>query len=137
MNQDNKATILLEENGKSSSTKRTRALDIRYFFLKDQIKKGNIAVKYCPTGCVVADFMTKPLQGKLCLLFKHMIMGRCGVIDVNNHHTRSVLEKAERAKSRTSHRRSPGAQTDAQSMPNPNSIQKDFRTCNYFAVLSE
>ena len=37
--QDNKSTILLENNGKMSSSKRTRAIDIRYFFLTDQIKK--------------------------------------------------------------------------------------------------
>jgi len=35
------STILLLENGKSSSTKRTRALNIRYFYLTDQIEKGN------------------------------------------------------------------------------------------------
>ena len=31
--QDNKSTILLEKNGKRSSSKRTRAFNIRYFFL--------------------------------------------------------------------------------------------------------
>ena len=140
LNQDNKATILLEENGKSSS-KRTRALDIRYFFLKDQIKSGNISVKYCPTECMIADYMTKPLQGKLCLLFKDVIMGKRGVKDVDTLHTRSVLEKAKRAKSRMSHGRSPGEQTDTQRMPNQNLnydlSQKDFRTYNYFAILGE
>ena len=35
--QDNKSTILLENNNKMSSGKRTRAVDIRYFFLTDQI----------------------------------------------------------------------------------------------------
>ena len=34
--QDNKSTILLLENGKRSSSKRTRAINIRYFFLTDQ-----------------------------------------------------------------------------------------------------
>ena len=33
--QDNKSAILLETNGKKSSGKRTRALNIRYFFLTD------------------------------------------------------------------------------------------------------
>ena len=32
--QDNKSTILLEQNGKKSSSKRTRHLNIRYFFLQ-------------------------------------------------------------------------------------------------------
>jgi len=46
--QGNKSTILLLENGKSSSTKHTRALNISYFYLTDQIEKGNIEVHYCP-----------------------------------------------------------------------------------------
>ena len=39
--QDNKSTILLENNGKRSSSKRTRAFNIRYFFLTDQVERGN------------------------------------------------------------------------------------------------
>ena len=73
--QDNKSTILLEENGKKSSSKRTRAFNIHYFFLTDQIQKGNVTVEYCPTTEMIADFMTKPLQGKLFEKFRKMIMG--------------------------------------------------------------
>ena len=73
--QDNKSTILLENNGKLSSTKRTRAIDIRYFFLTDQIQKGNLSVEYCPTKLMIGDYMTKPLQGELFQKFKKMIMG--------------------------------------------------------------
>jgi hypothetical protein len=40
--QDNKSAILLETNGKKSSRKRTRALNIRYFFLTDQVVKGKL-----------------------------------------------------------------------------------------------
>ena len=35
--QDNKSAILLEENGKESSSKRTRHINVRYFFLTDRI----------------------------------------------------------------------------------------------------
>ena len=73
--QDNKSAILLEKNGKRSSTKQTRALNICYFFLTDQSEKGNLRIEYCPTGDMVADFMTKPLQGKLFAKFKKAIMG--------------------------------------------------------------
>ena len=38
--QDNKSAILLENNGKRSAGKRSRALNVRYFFLTDQVKKG-------------------------------------------------------------------------------------------------
>ena len=73
--QDNKSAILLEVNGKRSSGKRTRALNIRYFFLTDQIEKKNVEVQYCPTSEMTADFMTKPLQGKLFQKFRRQIMG--------------------------------------------------------------
>ena len=73
--QDNKSTILLLENGKKSSSKRTRALNIRYFFLTDQIEKGNLVVEYCPTDHMIADFMSKPLQGVKFQRFRHLIMG--------------------------------------------------------------
>ena len=63
--QDNKSTILLENNGKLSLGKRTRAINIRYFFLTDYIKKGNLEVQYCPTKEIIGDYMTKMLQGEL------------------------------------------------------------------------
>ena len=73
--QDNKSTILLQENGRKSAGKRSRALNVRYFFLTDQIEKGNLVVKYCPTDDMTADFMTKPLQGEKFIKFRAEIMG--------------------------------------------------------------
>ena len=75
LNQDNKSTILLLENGKKSSSKRTRAINIRYFFLTDQIEKGNLNVEHCPTTEMIGDFFTKPLQGKLFTKLRNQIMG--------------------------------------------------------------
>ena len=74
--QDNMSTIKLQENGKSSSGQRTRALNIRYFFLTDQIKQGKVKVKYCPTEEMWADFLSKPLQGQLFVKFKKLLMGQ-------------------------------------------------------------
>ena len=73
--QDNKSTILLQENGKRSSSQRTRAFNIRYFFLTDQIEQGNLKVKYCPTGDMIADYLSKPLQGAPFQKFRSQIMG--------------------------------------------------------------
>eukprot|EP00980_Cylindrotheca_fusiformis_P012362 scaffold3036_cov117-Cylindrotheca_fusiformis.AAC.1 len=61
--QDNQSAMLLENNGTRSSSKRTRHLDIRYFFVTDNIKRGRMSVQYCPTDDMIADFFTKPLQG--------------------------------------------------------------------------
>jgi len=60
--QDNKSTILLAENGKASSGKQTKHLDVRYFFVTDKIKKGEVKIAYCPTQDMLGDFFTKPLQ---------------------------------------------------------------------------
>jgi hypothetical protein len=74
--QDNKSAILLETNGKRSSSKRTRALNIRYFFLADQVAKENLEIEYESTTDMWGDYMSKPLQGKLFRKFKTLIMGR-------------------------------------------------------------
>ena len=72
--QDNKAAILLEKNGKASSGSRTRALNIRYFFITDQVVRGNAVIEYCPTDQMSADFMTKPLQGSKFRKWRNNIM---------------------------------------------------------------
>ena len=63
--QDNQSTILLENNGKRSIGKRTRHIDIRYYYITDNVKRGRAAIQYCPTAEMVGDFFTKPLQGSL------------------------------------------------------------------------
>ncbi len=61
--QDNKSSILLERNGKMSSSKRTKHINVRYFFITDRISKGEVRVEWCSTKEMVANFMSKPLQG--------------------------------------------------------------------------
>jgi hypothetical protein len=73
--QDNKSAMLLEKNGKASSTKRTKHINIRYFFITDRINKGDVSLKWCPTGDMIGDYMTKPLQGALFRKFRDQIMG--------------------------------------------------------------
>ena len=73
--QDNKSSILLETNGKASSGKRTKHINIRYFFITDLVKKGDVSVVWFPTGDMIADYATKPLQGSIFKKFKDQIMG--------------------------------------------------------------
>lgn len=61
--QDNKSAILLEVNGKMSSTKRTKHIRIKYFFITDRIAQGDIAVEHKPTDEMWIDMHTKPKQG--------------------------------------------------------------------------
>jgi hypothetical protein len=73
--QDNTSTIQLENNGKQSSTKRTRHINIRYFYITIKIKNGSVRVIYHPTKQMVSDYLTKPLQGSLFRIHRNSIMG--------------------------------------------------------------
>ena len=73
--QDNKSAILLEKNGKASSSKRTKHINIRYYFVTDRVGQKELTIEWCPTGDMVADFMTKPTQGATFRKFRDQIMG--------------------------------------------------------------
>ena len=73
--QDNKSAILLEVNGRKSAGKRSRALNVRYYFVTDQVEKGRIIIEHCPTDTMIADYNTKPLQGEKFRQFRAEIMG--------------------------------------------------------------
>jgi hypothetical protein len=74
--QDNKSAILLETNIKKSSGKQTCALNIRYFFVTNQVEKGNAQIEHCRTNNMVGDCFIKPLQGKKFQRFWNNIHGR-------------------------------------------------------------
>ena len=62
--QDNQSTMKLAERG-SAASQRTRHIAIRFFFVHDRMASGEIAIEYMPTGHMLADILTKPLQGIL------------------------------------------------------------------------
>ena len=64
LHQDNMSAMKLEMNGKRSSTQRTRHLNIKFFYVTDQIEQGWLKVKHCQTDAMVADLLTKPLHGE-------------------------------------------------------------------------
>jgi len=72
--QDNQSAILLERNGKASSSKRTRHINVRYFFVTDRAQAGEVKIGYCPTDDMVGDFFTKPLQGGKFRKFRNLIL---------------------------------------------------------------
>ena len=61
--QDNISTMRLEVNGTMSSSKRTKHIKARYFFVKDKIEDGDLEVQYCPTEQMWTDVLNKPEQG--------------------------------------------------------------------------
>ena len=54
----------LEMNGKASSGKRTRHINVKCFHITDLINRKEVSVSYCPMDLIIADHMTKPLAGK-------------------------------------------------------------------------
>ena len=65
----------MEVNGRNSCTGNSRHVDIRFFFVHDRVKSGDIKVVYCPTDKMVADFFKKPLQGSIFMKFRNSVMG--------------------------------------------------------------
>ena len=63
--QDNMSALSLEKNGQMSSSKRTKHIKAKYFLIKDYYDAGEVDLRYCPTGEMWADVLTKPLQGQL------------------------------------------------------------------------
>jgi hypothetical protein len=61
--QDNLAVQDILKKGPSAEL-RTRHLSIRYHFVADLIKRGEVAIEYCPTRDMIADILTKPLVGE-------------------------------------------------------------------------
>ena len=75
MNEDNTSAKSLAKNGKIPSGKMTKHMNIRYFFVKDKIKRGEVTIIHCPTKEMIADYFNKPLQGSLFGYFRDLIMG--------------------------------------------------------------
>jgi hypothetical protein len=85
--QDNTSSILIEKNGCSSCSKRSRHMDIRYFFIKEQVDMKRVKIE------MVADYFTKPLQGGPFRKLRDYIMNidPSSMYHSNNSVHRSVL----------------------------------------------
>ncbi len=65
----------MEKNGWASSSKQTKHIKIRHYNVADHIAKGDLSVVWCPTIKMIADFLTKLLQGKVFQQFRDALMG--------------------------------------------------------------
>jgi len=72
--QDNTSTIFLATNGRSNSDA-TRHVDIRYFWMCDRIKRKQIELKHVVTLLMIADVLTKPVQGLLFVDLRSRLLG--------------------------------------------------------------
>jgi hypothetical protein len=72
--QDNMSTLSLAKNGSLSSSKRTKHIKAKYFFIKHYHNAGDLDLQYCPTEQMWADVLTKPLQGIKFRLLRSFLM---------------------------------------------------------------
>ena len=77
--QDNQSAMRLEQNGRGSASQRSHHINIRYFFITDRLNTDNITLRYCQTDHMLADFLSKPLQGNLFRKFRDVLLGHAHV----------------------------------------------------------
>jgi hypothetical protein len=58
-----------------TSSSNTKHIKIRYYYVVNRIAKGDLRVVWCPMDKMIADFLTKPLQGKAFVKFWDLLMG--------------------------------------------------------------
>lgn len=101
LEQDNESAIKLAKNGRTSAGPKSRHIDIRFFWLKDRIKSGEITIRHCPTHQMLADFFTKPLQGNLFRRFKAVVLGHQHVDTLHDTIDQPLEERVEDRRSDT------------------------------------
>jgi len=69
---DNLGTIHIANN--DVVTPKVKHIAMRHHFLKENIAAGKIKIEYIPTADNIADFMTKPLEGKQFAKFRKQLM---------------------------------------------------------------
>ena len=72
--QDNQGVLALMRNGRTAQ-QRTKHLNVRHFFIIDSITKGELKLEYMPTSLMIADLMTKPVNGRLFLNLRAKLLG--------------------------------------------------------------
>ena len=71
--QDNKSTIALCEKGGAGH--RTKHIKIRNFFVKERLDDGEVTIRWLKTELMIADVLTKPLQGVTFKAFADLLTG--------------------------------------------------------------
>ena len=73
--QDNKSTILLENNGRMSAGKNSKRIKNRFFLITDKVVQGDLKIEHKGTDEMWGDVNTKPTQGKRFRVMRAEVMG--------------------------------------------------------------
>ena len=72
--EDNSGVLAIAKNGRKPQH-RTRHLNVRYFFVIDRVKLGHVRLEYMPTKRMIADLMTKAVNGVLFRELRDLLFG--------------------------------------------------------------
>ena len=78
--QDNKMPRKMEMNGKTSSGKRTRHFEIKYYYITDLVNQNKVSIKYCSTNDMTADYRAKPIVGTKFNTFWSKVRGKGSIV---------------------------------------------------------
>ena len=71
--EDNQGIIALANN--RVNRQRSKYIDIKYHFIRTEVNRGTLMLKYCPTEDMIADVMTTPANKAKLDKFKAFIFG--------------------------------------------------------------
>ena len=91
--QDNESAIRLERNGRASAGQKSRHINIRHFWITDRLRSDVIQLEHCPTDTMLADFLTKPLQGNLFRKFRSVLLGHAHISTLSCHANQRTEER--------------------------------------------
>ena len=77
--EDNQSAMSMSKNPKFHG--RSKHIDIKYHFTREQVSNGKIVLKYCKTSEMTADFLTKGLNGEQFEKLRLM----AGVVPMTEH----------------------------------------------------
>jgi hypothetical protein len=95
--QDNKSTIELINRGRPTSN--SRHIDIKYFFVHNMQQRKLVHIEYCSTNNMIADILTKPVQGQQFIQLRNLLLGHPiqsieGSVVNNDFHSQSTTGAA-------------------------------------------
>ncbi len=79
--EDNQSTMILMKNGRLSSGKCTKHLDIRFFYVKDLIDHRIVKLSHCVSDKMLGDFFTKPIQAKRFQILRDILLNIDSTVD--------------------------------------------------------
>ena len=101
--QDNQSTIALIKRGRPASNQ-TKHIAIKFFFVSDLLNQQTINIEFSQSENMLADILTKPLQGNQFVKLRDMILGlwiEGSVADVADYHTNSQQQSITQSSSST------------------------------------